>query len=332
MLVTCPKCKLNITIPDGSRVPPWCNHCGAGLKAVANPAVPPPPPPPGSATTPCPKCAFNITQLAGDRPPPWCPKCGADIKSSSPAPTPAPAPDAAAVPEPATAPAIRVTIRNAGTAAPAASSPVTGSPVAAAAVKMVCGRCGADMAESGPWCRKCGADAKDAVATLAGSQAEADAKADKEWDDRFGGHNLLVGLLLAVWGAMQQLRPAAKGGPLEYLESLTTLNNATEIAEIATALGGAALAASGAAIKAGKPWGYKLAVACAVVNLLAGLVFFSGYASLLNAKNLVQSVAIMAFVQQHFEMLLGTIDGAGLLYFLNKYRGETARRAWRTGR
>src|SRR5262245_22983941 len=57
-MIQCPKC-LSKNPMDGDRVPPWCRHCGADLKAALKTPAPTPTPPcaPASQSAPTPATA-----------------------------------------------------------------------------------------------------------------------------------------------------------------------------------------------------------------------------------------------------------------------------------
>ncbi|SRR5579871_4064888 len=168
-----------------------------------------------------------------------------------------------------------------------------------------------------PWCAGCGADLKDCLLTLASSDAATNETVDEhEWKDRFGLHNLAVGILLFVWGMIVSAGPPQSGGD-KVLRSNERLNNVIDAVQWATLLNGAALFASGMALRRRWRWGHPLAVVCGIVSVIAGFIFLAGFRSLGGGPTLEHGVAQLSFVRYNLDMLIGLVDGLGLLWFLS---------------
>jgi hypothetical protein len=210
-----------------------------------------------------------------------------------------------------------------------------------------CGQCACVIvADSGgrlpPWCPKCGADLKPGTTVARGTQAarnlddggrnpeaasvstvgQSSEDAD-QLGDRFGLHNLIVGLLLAavafVLGFL--LEGNASTNRLKISNSLAQF---LTILQLVTVGNGLALFASGIGIRQRQTWGYPLAVVSAAVLVLAGAAFFGVFYLLSRIDGLEHSVALFPFIWTNIDFVAGFVDGGGLLYFLHKYQGQLA--------
>jgi len=170
-----------------------------------------------------------------------------------------------------------------------------------------------------PWCNGCGVDLK-SCPPRQGRPPDAGAGEpnEAEWRERFGIHNIGVGLLLFVWGALVTAGPPQSGGD-KVLASHKQLNAVVSTVQVVMLLNGVVLVVSGVGLHRGRRWGYPLAVACAIVSVVAGGVFFAGFQHLAGGPpSLEHGVARMSFVRYNLDMLIGLVDGLGLLWFLSK--------------
>jgi hypothetical protein len=216
---------------------------------------------------------------------------------------------------------------------------------------VACGSCSREVSASPegrlpPWCPGCGADLKPYSpdrAPAAPAQAPEPAPVrfgsahasqydgdpvgpvclppDEQLNDRLGFHNFAVGVLLAAWGFVQSSQRSQSTAD-KLLDAHEGLNAALSALQIVTLLSGAALVVSGAAIRRRQAWGYALAGACGVVSLVAGAVFFAGFSYLGKFQGLEHAVARTLFIRNNFDMILGFVDGLGLLVFLYRFRGS----------
>jgi hypothetical protein len=151
---------------------------------------------------------------------------------------------------------------------------------------------------------------------LAVATANLSPQDEEEWKDRFGTHNVAVGILLFVWGTVVSGGPPQSGGD-KVLRSHEQLGNLIDGVQLATLLSGVALAASGVALRKGWGWGYPVAVACGIVLVVAGFIFLAGFQSLAGGPFLEHGVARITFIRENFDMLIGLVDGLGLLWFIS---------------
>lgn len=264
----------------------------------------------------CLQCQHMIKLTAGERPPPWCGKCGAELKRPTSA---------------------------------GAASVIPGG--------VICGQCGAavpapDGAPPPPWCPACGADFKKPSATPAdGDLAAAVSTTNspvpayrivhevstmdvpgefhverKEWDERFSMHNVGVGILLAVLGVLNFTGHMA--APHPKLAQHHQMNQILDIVSLVLSVNGVLLGISGMGIRQRESWGYPLAFWCAGASLVAGMIFLACFAYLGRFPGLENSVARVYFIQTNWDMMVGLVDGGGLLYFLLKLRAKE--RLWAT--
>jgi len=183
-----------------------------------------------------------------------------------------------------------------------------------------------------PWCGGCGVDLKSCPPRYGPPpDAGAGEPNEGEWRERFGIHNIGVGLLLFVWGLLLTAGPPQSGGD-KVLASYKQLNAVVSTVQIVMLVNGAVLVVSGVGLHRGRRWGYPLAVACAIVSVVAGGVFFAGFQHLAGGPTLEHGVARISFVRYNLDMLIGLVDGLGLLWFLStRYKAsppaqESARR------
>jgi hypothetical protein len=138
---------------------------------------------------------------------------------------------------------------------------------------------------------------------------------ERDWKERFGKHNLAVGILLFVWGAVVSASPPQSGGD-KVLRAQKQLSAVIDAVQVAILLNGIALAASGVALRRGWRWGYPLAVLCGFVSVVAGFTFLAGFQHLEGGPYLEHGVARLSFVRYNLNLLIGLVDGLGLLWFL----------------
>lgn len=190
-------------------------------------------------------------------------------------------------------------------------------------MKTTCSLCGKtfELSQDGklpPWCPGCGVELKSCPLPIALSDdSEEPSREDaRELKDRFGMHNLAVGILLFVWGMVVSAGPPQSGGD-KVLRSQERLNSVIDAVQWVTLLNGFALAASGVALRRGWRWGYPLAVLCGIVLVAAGFTFLAGFQHLEGGPTLEHGVARLSFVRYNFDMLIGLVDGLGLLWLLS---------------
>jgi hypothetical protein len=70
------------------------------------------------------------------------------------------------------------------------------------------------------------------------------------------------------------------------------------------------------ALRRGWRWGYPLAVFCGIVLVVAGFTFLGAFYRMPNEGTLEAGVAQVSFVRQNLDMLIGLVDGLGLLWFV----------------
>ncbi len=189
-------------------------------------------------------------------------------------------------------------------------------------MEMICSQCckTVELLKGGkmpPWCPSCGVDLKSCPLQAASSEATAELSPEDEQElkERFGKHNVAVGILLFIWGAVVSAAPPESGGD-KVLRSQERLNNVIDLVQVVTLLNGIALFASGVALRRGWPWGQPLAVLCGIVLVIAGFIFLAAYQYLGGAKTLEESVARMSFVRYNLDMLIGLVDGLGVIWFV----------------
>lgn len=169
-----------------------------------------------------------------------------------------------------------------------------------------------------PWCRACGVDLKSGSPpiALADDAAAPSPEDERAWKDRFGKHNVAIGILLFGWGAVISAGPPQSGGD-KILRSQERLGAVIDAVQVATLINGVALVASGVALRRGWRWGYPLAVVCGIVLVVAGFVFLTGFQHLDGGPTLEHGVARVSFVRSNLDMLIGLVDGLGLLWFVS---------------
>jgi hypothetical protein len=190
-------------------------------------------------------------------------------------------------------------------------------------MKPTCNQCGKPIELSAggglpPWCPGCGVDLKTCPLQIAPSAdtAERSPEDERDWKDRFGMHNMAVGILLFVWGTVVSAGPPQSGGD-KVLRSHERLNALIHAVQVGTLLNGIALVASGVALRRGWRWGYPLAVLCGIVLVVAGFIFLAGFQHLDGEPYLEHGVARLSFVRYNLDTLIGLVDGFGLLWFVS---------------
>jgi hypothetical protein len=186
----------------------------------------------------------------------------------------------------------------------------------------ICSQCGkpVELSPGGklpPWCRSCGVDLKTCPLQIASAEATAGLSPQDEEDlkDRFGMHNLAMGVLLFVWGTVVTTGPPQSGGD-KVLRSHEQLGNVIDAVQVVTLINGVALVASGMALRRGWRWGCPLAVVCGIVLIVAGFIFLAGFQHLAGGPFIEHGVARLSFVRYNLDMLIGLVDGLGLLWFV----------------
>ncbi len=189
-------------------------------------------------------------------------------------------------------------------------------------MSLICAHCGnavptPEAGRRAPWCSACGVDFQacppQPSAEPDGAATEAAARA---WRDRFGLHNLGVGVLLFVWGTIATAGSPQSGGD-KVLAAHHRLNATVNAVQIVTLVNGAALVLSGVALRRGWRWGYPLAVGCGLVLVMAGGVFLAAFRHLGGGPTMEHEVARLSFIRTNCDLLIGLVDGLGLLWFLS---------------
>jgi hypothetical protein len=180
-----------------------------------------------------------------------------------------------------------------------------------------------------PWCPKCGADLKDCLVAEPKSEAstasdvEPQAKLAENLRERFTRHNFAVGVLLAGWG----LLIGVNGQPTD-LEKL--LHGHPILAIIVAAIQWLTLATggllwySGHGVRARQAWGESLAKVSAIGSILIGIVFLGVFWYMGRFEGLENSAARVNYTTSNLNLLVGLVDGVGLLVFLHRYRTPAA--------
>src|SRR5690242_17212633 len=98
-------------------------------------------------------------------------------------------------------------------------------------MKTICSLCGKPIALSQdgklpPWCPSCGVELENGSLPIASPDVTLAPSPEDEgdWKERFGMHNLVVGILLFVWGAFISAAPPQSGGD-KVLRSYERLND-----------------------------------------------------------------------------------------------------------
>jgi hypothetical protein len=139
---------------------------------------------------------------------------------------------------------------------------------------------------------------------------------EPDWNERFGKHNLAVGILLFLWGTAVSAGPPQSGGD-KVLRSHEQLCALIQVLQVVMLVNGALLAGSGMALRRGWSWGKPLAVLCGIVMVIAGFIFLAGFQHLGPGQYIEDGVARMSFVRYNLNLLIGLVDGLGLLWFLS---------------
>ena len=122
----------------------------------------------------------------------------------------------------------------------------------------------------------------------------------------------------------------------EVLNSHNTLMTVIDVLQAVTLLNGVLLFVSGIGLRQQQRWGYRLATISALVSVLAGFMFVTAWQFLMQASRggeVVEAVATMTFVRMNLDLLIGLLDGGGLLMLLWRRPGipvasEESRSAW----
>jgi hypothetical protein len=154
------------------------------------------------------------------------------------------------------------------------------------------------------------------------------ARDEEEWKERFSVHNLAVGILLFVWGLVVSAAPPQSGGE-KVLRAQERINDLIDAVQKVTLVSGAALFASGVALRRGWSWGFPLAILCGIVQVVAGFIFLAAYQNFNAGPFIEHGVAKVLFVRYNLDMLIGLVDGLGLIWFITtrRPRSQTAGRS-----
>ena len=139
-------------------------------------------------------------------------------------------------------------------------------------------------------------------------------------------HNMLMGMLLAVWGGL--IATLAHDGTTaadRLIAQQKSLNQTINMLQVVTMVTGVALFVSGIGIRAGKPWGYGLAFVCAVVALAGGGLFFFGVSQLGRGPGMEAGVAQITFLRTNLDLVIGFVDGLFLLFLLAGFSASVRR-------
>ncbi len=181
-----------------------------------------------------------------------------------------------------------------------------------------------------PWCRGCGADLKSCPPHVesADDGGEPSAEDAEQWKERFSFHNLAVGIVLFVWGLVVSAGPPQSGGD-KVLREQVRINDLIDAVQKVTLVSGAALVLSGVALRRGWPWGFPLAILCGIVQVVAGFIFLAAYQNFNAGPFIEHGVAKVTFVRSNLDMLIGLVDGLGLIWFVStrRPRFQTANRS-----
>lgn len=107
------------------------------------------------------------------------------------------------------------------------------------------------------------------------------------------------------------------------LESHPTLISLIDGLQVVAMLTGVALVVSGIGLRNGQSWGLRLAVGCAAASIISGLTFIAAWQFLRSSAEggeMIEAVAVMTFVRQNLDLLIGLVDGGALFVFLAKHR------------
>jgi hypothetical protein len=170
-----------------------------------------------------------------------------------------------------------------------------------------------------PWCPTCGVDLKSVPPAGAPSTpppADPAPLSEQELKERFGKHNLAVGIFLFLWGTFV-LAGAPQSGGDKVLRSHERIGGVIKAVQLASLLNGAVLFASGVALRRGLRWGYPVAVCCAIVMIVAGSIFLACFQYVGTGPTIEDGVARISFIRYNLDMLIGLVDGLGLLWFLS---------------
>ena len=143
---------------------------------------------------------------------------------------------------------------------------------------------------------------------------------NREFREKFARHNILVGLLLGIWSICVLTMQDTTTADMKVLDAEVQLNSMLSVLQVVTFLTGSLLLISGIGIARQESWGYLFAGICAVAAIIGGLVFLGGLIHLRNQADSVESaVAIVTYVRNNIDLLIGLVDGGALLVFLYRY-------------
>jgi hypothetical protein len=156
---------------------------------------------------------------------------------------------------------------------------------------------------------------------------------DEEFEDRFGLHNTMVGLAMAVWGFC---RGSVRGdsGAERVLNAAEWIDLRMDAVGYAMTAVGLLLFVSGLGMKWRKAWGPYLAGFCALVMVGGIAVLLWTMAETGNpttpagrkptvkesVDDLAGAVAKWYLLRENFDLLLGSADAVGILFFLRRRR------------
>ena len=326
MKLSCAQCQQIVNVAPGQSPPPWCVGCGADFKASESTTAASEAklnaqqfaaevlglPQNSPRLRRCPSCKVGMPGQPDDPLPPWCPRCGSDVKSAATIAPPAPQPEGE----------IRAESQN----------EVVGSAEASFSRE--------ELPESQPLAAPtvAASDLLPPGSTLLSDVTHRPSELDSSnvgRDDRFALHNLIVGAGLGLWG-LCMASGMGNSAQQEVLNSHNTLMTVIDVLQAVTLLNGVLLFVSGIGLRQQQRWGYRLATISALVSVLAGFMFVTAWQFLMQASRggeVVEAVATMTFVRMNLDLLIGLLDGGGLLMLLWRRPGipvasEESRSAW----
>lgn len=310
MKLHCSKCCHEIELAGGELPPPWCQRCGSDFKTRSFGNCEPVYRQTDSGNEveegqhlsdvqssntarlfQCGGCGWKTTIAAGARLPPWCAQCGADIQAG-------------------------VT----GAGAETTAQSIEGSSAAVST--------GSSLHDVPP---------PEVLQPFIGQSGDPNrgrvSSSNIGQDERFASHNFLVGTVLALWGFLAASGMA--GSPdQDVLDSHPTVMSIIDGLQVVAMLTGVGLVVSGIGLRSGQRWGLRLAAGCTVASILSGVVFLAVWQFLRSEAEggeMVEAVAVMTFVRQNLDLLIGLVDGGALIVFLAKHRAAAEGQVRRHG-
>ena len=175
-----------------------------------------------------------------------------------------------------------------------------------------------------PWCPKCGSDLTEtAFADVEPEspmvpQAVPQEKLADKIRERFTRHNFIMGAILAVWGLLIGLNGQPSNiDKLLHAEPIVAMIVAA--IQWLTLANGGLLYYSGREVRAQRPTGASLAAVSAVMSIVGGIVYLGVFWYLGRFEGLENSAARVNFATSNLNLLVGLVDGVGLLVFLHRY-------------